>query len=277
MKGFLPFFIVDNSNIRAFVLLSVYVYKIPPLSSAGGHRADNWNLAEPLKTCPLAVERRGDTLVLEFQAENGGVFAQSTLDITKGGKVEQFLEQCVDTSRYFAVKIQGGGGRTATIGFGFRDRERATDLREALQYYKKSIEREIESKNAPTLNFHIPKLAEGEKIHIGGKSGKTKVVKDSKKGGAVPLLGKKPPGGPVLLKKPPPSASSSTSPPPTSDETQSTSAPKQEEPVENLSIDMSAISMKEDSPPMGDPDPSEAAVFDGDDFEWQSALDPPPE
>lgn len=31
-----------------------------------------------------------------------------------------FLEQVVDSSRYFAIRIQGDAGKEAMIGFGFR-------------------------------------------------------------------------------------------------------------------------------------------------------------
>lgn len=164
------------------------------MKSSGGHRAEDWNLSEPLKTCNLLVERRGDALVLEFQ-HDGGVFAQALLDVTKGAKVAQFLEHVVDSSRYYVVKIQGGGGREALIGFGFRDREKATDLREALDHYQRSIQRESEAETK-VGSYHVPKLGDGEKIHV-NKSGKsTVVVKDDKTSGGgatIPLLGKKPP------------------------------------------------------------------------------------
>ena len=64
-------------------------------------------------------------MALEFQVE-GQQFALAQLDVTKGGKVKSFLEQVVDSSRYFVVKIQGQGNREALIGFGFRDRDAAT-------------------------------------------------------------------------------------------------------------------------------------------------------
>jgi len=223
----------------------VYLYKIPPMKNAGGHRAEDWNLAEPLKACTLLVERREDTLVLEFQAD-GGVFAQSTLDTTKGGKVAQFLEQCVDTSRYFVVKIQGAGGREAMIGFGFRDREKATDLRESLQHYEKSIQREAEA-HETVGNFHIPQLAEGEKIHVGGKTGKTKVVKSKEKKVGIPLLSKKPP---------PPSEEDST--------------PKK---IEKVSLTMEGIDLNAPSGDAGSDTGSGGAVFEGDEAEWKTEFD----
>lgn len=61
------------------------------------------------------MERRGDAFVLEFQHSGDQVFAMATCDVTKGGSPTHFLEQVVDSSRYFVVKIQGGGGREALI------------------------------------------------------------------------------------------------------------------------------------------------------------------
>ncbi|KAL7565286.1 hypothetical protein ACA910_014577 [Epithemia clementina (nom. ined.)] len=231
---------------RLMTAEDVYVYKIPPMKNSGGHRAEDWNLSEPLKTCNLLVERRGDTLVLEFQ-HDGGIFAQSLLDVTKGGKVAQFLEQVVDSSRYFVVKIQGGGGREALIGFGFRDREKATDLRESLDHYEKSIKREAEAESK-VGSYHVPKLGEGEKIHV-NKSGKSTVVKKEKSGsGAVPLLGKKPP---------PPAAEDS------------------QDPIAKISIAIDGIDL---DAPSGDGDGSNddesgGAVFEGDEDEWKTEFD----
>ena len=179
----------------------VYVYKIPPLKGAGGHRAEDWDLAKPLQTCSLLVEQRGEALYLDFMHE-GKLFAQSKMDLhgETEFKLNRWLEQVVDSSRYFTLKIQGAGGREATIGFGFRDRERATDLRESLQYYEKSMKREEEAKTLAS-SFNIPKLKEGERIHAnvpgGKKSSTTPKEKDdsrkSKSSGAVPLLMRKPP------------------------------------------------------------------------------------
>lgn len=161
-----------------------------PLTSA-----ETWDLANPLETCSLLVEIRGDSLFLDFlHGEEGKLFAQSKIAIKESGfNLSHWLEQAVDTSRYFALKIQGAGGREALIGFGFRDREQATDLRESLQHYNKSIARENEAKALSASSYTVPRLEEGEKIHVNIACGKLKEPK-KKSGG----------GGPFLLKKPPP-------------------------------------------------------------------------
>ncbi|GAX23797.1 hypothetical protein FisN_12Hh379 [Fistulifera solaris] len=192
----------DESAARQKLMAAdeVYVYKIPPMKGAGGHRADDWDLANPLQTCNLVVEMSGNTLYLEFMHE-GTLFAQSkmVLDKEKHLSISHFIQDVVDSSRYFAIKIQGVGGKEATIGFGFRDREKATDLRESLQYFQKSVNRESEAQTIlPPVS--IPVLEQGEKIHVNlhGKSTISKTKTQPEKTGKVSV--------PLLLKKPPPPA-----------------------------------------------------------------------
>lgn len=196
---------------------------------AHGPRAEEWDLSNPLKTCSLVVERRDDALFLDFLHENGQqLFAQSKIQFRGGSgggpgldgttpgagipqhamemDINRWIEQTVDSSRYFVVKIQGQGGREAKIGFGFRDREMATDLRETLQFYKRSMDREEEAQTITESTFNIPKLKDGERIHVNIR-GKTlesaaKKNKDKKADGtnkAVPLLKKPPPAPPSEL------------------------------------------------------------------------------
>jgi hypothetical protein len=185
-----------------------YLYKIPTLKSSGGHRAEDWDLSKPLQTCSLLVERGGDTLVFSFMAPPGSdtVFAQSVIDISAGQTMQHWLEQVADSSRYYVLKIQSSEGREATIGFGFRDREQGTDLRECLQHYEKSIRREkqAESATATASTFTVPVLKEGEIIHVDRQSGKTSITKTKKsaRGGAPMLLKKPPPPSPEAGEKP---------------------------------------------------------------------------
>ena len=157
-------------------------------------------MANPLQTCGLQVERRDNDLYLLFTTDNHTkLFALAKMHETIGKSVEAV----VDSSRYFVTHISAQGGKTAMIGFGFRERDVAIDLLGNLQQFQKSIERELQAKHMKVAE--IPKLAKGEKIHIsfggnnhdGKKKEKSVIVKDdgSKKapGGAVPLLLKKKP------------------------------------------------------------------------------------
>lgn len=156
------------------------------------HSAEQWDLAKPLQTCGFQVERRNNDLYLLFTTENHTrLFALAKLHEENAAKS---VEPVMDSSRYFVVQVQAAG-KSAYVGFGFRDRDVAIDLLGNLQQFQKSIQREQQAKHMKVAE--IPKLAAGEKIHIsfGNKQpgGKKKQHKPSGGGG----------GGPILLKKPP--------------------------------------------------------------------------
>ena len=170
------------------------------------------------------MEQHGDVLFLLFRflqtpddPSSIAVFAKAKIDLSAtnaGGKklsMEYFVESVVDSSRYFVVRIlDESSGREARIGFGFRDREEATDFRESLNFYQKSIRRKEEAAEAAKHFANDSdsaaataklSLGEGEKIHINlgkGKSKKSTITKSTpdKAPGST--------GKPMLLKKPPP-------------------------------------------------------------------------
>jgi hypothetical protein len=171
------------------------------------------------------VEQHGDHLYLFFRylqkpddPTSITLFAEAKIDVTKKNpqtnskfSLEYFVENVVDSSRYFVIRIiDEKSGREARIGFGFRDREEATDFRESLNYYVRSVKRKEEAAevmhHADDLGSNLS-LQEGEKIHInlGSKKKSTIITKDDKEK-------KKSPDGstsspkktPLLLKKPPP-------------------------------------------------------------------------
>jgi Protein of unknown function (DUF1681) len=223
--------------------------------------------------------------VLEFQKQNsssseithgdgggdsGGavdgvsIFAQSSVDLSTANtattRLQQWLESVVDSSRYFVVKIQSAGGREALIGFGFRDRDQATDLRECLQYYERSIQREREANNNDSNkqslsgSFSIPKMAEGEKIHV-SKSGKTTTIKKGSKDGSTRSA------VPLLMKKPPPPSSPEPTP--------KGVVPNSKTTVEKIAINMGNINLDDDHE---EDESSNGAVYEGDDDQWATEF-----
>lgn len=190
-----------------------FVYKVPPLATASGYRANDWNLEAPLETCGFQVERRNNDLYLLFTLENHTkLFALSKIE-GEGKSINSInVETVMDSSRYFVCKIlqsnpnakdatkNKSNARTALLGFGFRERDIAIDVLANLQQFRQSIDREIKSKDLAAKTKAIPTLAEGEKLHIRipGGSGKSTTVKSTKSsGGSTPIM---------LLKKPPPGA-----------------------------------------------------------------------
>lgn len=186
-----------------------FVYKVPPLATASGYRANDWNLASPLETCGFQVERRNNDLYLLFTLENHTkLFALSKIEGEAKSINNINIETVMDSSRYFVCKILQSNpndptkrSRTALLGFGFRERDIAIDLLGNLQQFRQSIDRELEAKDLASKTKAIPTLGEGEKLHISlpgtkGKSSTVKSAKSKSSGG----------GTPILLKKPPPSA-----------------------------------------------------------------------
>jgi hypothetical protein len=167
------------------------------------YSAEQWDLANPLQTCGLQVERRDNDLYLLFTTEkHTKLFALAKTQETIGGKS---VEAVVDSSRYFVTHIsRGAEQQTAMIGFGFRERDIAIDLLGNLQQFRRSIEREIQAKNMKVAE--IPKLGVGEKIHISfSNQQKSTIVKDDDGDNNSSSSNKKPSGGvPLLLKKKPP-------------------------------------------------------------------------
>ena len=142
---------------RLLKIDEVFIYRIPPMRSADGHRAEDWNLAKPLATCSLLVARRDNDLCINIMAgrpkpgaPEGAtetyLFAQSEIhvDVTSSSqKLEYWVNPVVDSSRYFAVRIKDSKtGREAFIGVGFRERTDATNFRMCLEDYIDSLKRE---------------------------------------------------------------------------------------------------------------------------------------
>ena len=200
----------------------VFVYKIPPLRAHGGHRAEDWDLANPLQTCGFQVERRNNDLYLIFTTENHTkIFA-----LSKYIPHTNSVEPVVDSSRYFVTQLvtstdttknnNNSNARHVWIGFGFRNRDAAVDLLGVLQQFSKSIDRELEAKkkvDQAQKQLSQTKLNDGEKIHIVfGSKEKSKIVHTDNNGGGSnsnsPEKRKSKGGGgggggAFLLKKPP--------------------------------------------------------------------------
>lgn len=142
---------------RLLKIDEVFIYRIPPMRSADGHRAEDWNLAKPLATCSLIVARRDNDLCINIMGERpkpgapagameNYLFAQSDVQVdfsNPSHKIDHWVNPVVDSSRYFAVRIKDSKtGREAFIGVGFRERTDATNFRMSIEDYINSLKRE---------------------------------------------------------------------------------------------------------------------------------------
>lgn len=208
-----------------FIAPSVHVYNIPPLTSTKGYVAASWtadNNKRQIFTARLRIletaiptANNDETVKADILLEdpsNGQLFAAAPYIVP--GVVEQVL----DSSRFFAVRVQGEGGRKAVLGIGFEERSEAFDFSVALQEVRKTLGiedngksggKKVEKKENPPEKKDFS-LKEGETItvNIGGRGvGRRSLGKseESTKGLGGFSLPPPPTSGNALL-PPPPSA-----------------------------------------------------------------------
>ncbi|TVY13484.1 Adaptin ear-binding coat-associated protein 1 [Lachnellula arida] len=186
-----------------FIAPSVHVYNIPPLTSTKGYVAASWtadNNKRQIFTARLRV----------LETANGQLFAAAPY--TAAGVVEQVL----DSSRFFAVRVEGEGGRKAMLGVGFEERSEAFDFSVALQEVRKTLgfddngkaggkKVSKEKEKAPEKKDFSLKEGETITVNIGGRGRRNQNKADELSGDLGAFSLPPPPGGSSLL-PPPPSA-----------------------------------------------------------------------
>jgi len=139
--------VLPNDAIQRilFIAPSIHVYNIPPLTSTKGYVASAWtadNNKRQIFTARLRVLETaipndvGETVKTDLLLEdpfNGQLFAAAPYT------APSVVEQVLDSSRFFAVRVQGEGGRKAMLGIGFEERSEAFDFSVALQEVRKTL------------------------------------------------------------------------------------------------------------------------------------------
>lgn len=129
-----------------YITPKVHVYRIPPISSTKGFNAASWtdDPANQIFTARLRIMETaipttsGDdkvsvTLLLE-DPSNGQLFAAAPYTHPSA------VEQALDSSRFFAIRVVGGGGgQKATLGLGFEERPEAFDFGVTLQDCRRTL------------------------------------------------------------------------------------------------------------------------------------------
>ncbi|KAH9242221.1 hypothetical protein K456DRAFT_1821743 [Colletotrichum gloeosporioides 23] len=218
-----------------FLASGAHVYNIPPLASNKGYTAAGWTERQIFTARLRVLETAWETaaaaqpnhikvdIVLE-DPSNGQLFAAAPYtSIT-------VVEPVLDSSRFFAIRVQDGQGRKAVLGIGFEERSEAFDFGVALQEAQKSLglldashakQAAENSKRAEEEKTKDYSLKEGETITI--NFGGSKLGRRSRGPSAASLTG--PPDGASLqaFSLPPPPAAPKSSgngsflpPPPTS-------------------------------------------------------------
>lgn len=141
------------------VIKDAHVFKLPPRPTAGGWRGADWT-EEVWQGTVKVVERDDSTMVLLVDRTAGSIFAVCPI---KDGAIDR----CVDSSRYFVLRIENANGRHMFIGMAFNERNDAFDFNTSLQ----DAQREREAANEPAAALPgLPEkdysIKEGEKIRV---------------------------------------------------------------------------------------------------------------
>lgn len=126
-----------------------HVFKLPPRNTGSiGWRGSEWKEKVWHGTCKI-VDRNKQTAILLVDTSTGTIFA--VCPILDGVNA---VERCVDSSRYFVLRIENGNGRHMFIGLAFNERNDAFDFNTALQDAKKEREFDLmqEKMNKVELN-----------------------------------------------------------------------------------------------------------------------------
>jgi adaptin ear-binding coat-associated protein 1/2 len=175
-------FDLPDSAIQRIVFLTsnVHVYGIPPISSNKGFSASTWTSP----TQPTAQQIFTARLRIIETSLEGKIKADIVLEDPSSGELfaaapytsTAVVQQANDSSRFFAIRVQGEGGMKATLGTGFEDRSPALDFNIALAEMRKVLGAEGaaaasargagKAKAADETSRQDFSLKEGEKIHI---------------------------------------------------------------------------------------------------------------
>jgi len=135
-----------------------HVFKLPTRKSATAWRGAEWN--EKVWQGAVKVVERGEASAVIFVDKmNGSLFAVCPLR-------EGAVDRCIDSSRYFVLRVENAQGKHMFIGMAFNERNDAFDFNAALE----DLKREEEAAKNPPQAFIGPSkdysIKEGQKIHV---------------------------------------------------------------------------------------------------------------
>uniref|UniRef100_A0A0K0G529 NECAP-like protein CG9132 (inferred by orthology to a D. melanogaster protein) n=1 Tax=Strongyloides venezuelensis TaxID=75913 RepID=A0A0K0G529_STRVS len=175
---------MDDYESVILVKPEVFIYRIPPLTTAHGHKAADWKLDAPDWVGRMRLIVKGKKLELCLDDKTTGeLYAKAPIDSLESRAVEAV----VDSSRYFIVQLRSDTGRTAFVGMGFADRSDSFDFNVALQDHFRSLQKEVEIDSTPKLDLGF-KEGQTITVKIGNKTSTPRPKTSSSSGGAVPLL-----------------------------------------------------------------------------------------
>jgi len=148
--------IVERVHVQ---ILNAHVFKLPPRQTVSvGWRGSDWK--DKVWQGTLKVVVRGDECaILLVDSKDGSLFAVCPVQ-------EGAVERCIDSSRYFVLRIENAKGRHVFIGVAFNERNDAFDFNTALEDSKReraAAKLPVKPYTGPTKDYSIK---EGQKIHV---------------------------------------------------------------------------------------------------------------
>ncbi|KAF1334821.1 Adaptin ear-binding coat-associated protein 1, partial [Globisporangium splendens] len=140
----------------------VWIYHVPAGQvSTLSPRADSWDPEHPFLTGSLQIVQKGEACWIKLfepakpsdgaNKGSGGtapktLFAQCPIEISKELALDVYVQDCVDSSRYFMIRVEDEQTkRRAYVGIGFPERSSAFNFKATLQDYVKYCLRQIEA------------------------------------------------------------------------------------------------------------------------------------
>lgn len=139
-------------EVTLLTIAQCFVYRVPPLASGSGYKAKDWDLQSPIWQGRLMVKSNKGVCVVRLLNNDGWEFAVCPVNSPNA------VEKVLDSSRYFALRISDGTGKTAVIGLGFAERNAAFDFQAALQDQQKKQNQEKEIAAARTRRAQEPAI-----------------------------------------------------------------------------------------------------------------------
>ena len=114
-----------------------HVFRIPPRTSAGGHRATDWT--EEVWEGKLSVVQKGSQCTIFLRDRNTNAeFARAPIS-------EGAVERATDSSRYFVLRcVNQTTKQKAFIGLAFNERNDAFEFNVALQDFDKYLKQQVD-------------------------------------------------------------------------------------------------------------------------------------
>jgi len=165
---------------------NAHIFKLPPRKSASGWRGADWREELWVGTCKV-VDRRDQTAVmLLHKTPNPTTTTNAALPSTTAAITSNIfaiclalepgaVDRCIDSSRYFVLRVESSQGDRKYIGLAFNDRNDAFDFNASLEDAKRERQLETTFLSSPTSSTSPTatsisnidySLKEGQKIHV---------------------------------------------------------------------------------------------------------------